>query len=189
VNVLGLSGSPRLGGNTEQLLYETMRGAREAGAETRIIEVAELQISGCLHCDSCLRTGECKINDDMRLIYDALSAADRVVIASPLHFMSVTAQLKAAIDRCQCLWARKYALGLPPIEPAKPRKGLFIAVGGRKGQSLFEPARATIKALFAVIDIEYAGELLFAGVDEAGAIAGVSGALKQAFEAGQKLVE
>jgi multimeric flavodoxin WrbA len=125
----------------------------------------------------------------MSLIYEALSTADRVVVASPLHFMSVTAQLKAAIDRCQCLWARKYQLKLPPIGPAKPRKGLFIAVGGRKGQSLFEPAKATVKALFAVLDIEYAGEILFAGVDEAGAIVNVPGALKQAFEAGRKLVE
>ena len=189
MNVLGLSGSPRLGGNTGQLLYEMLRGARTAGAETRVIEVAELEISGCLHCNYCARTGDCKINDDMHLVYEALSAADRVIIASPLHFMSVTAQLKAAIDRCQCLWARKYQLKLAPIEPAKPRKGFFIAVGGRKGQSLFDPAKATIKALFAVLDIEYSGELLFAGVDEAGAIASVPDALKQAFEAGRKLVE
>lgn len=178
-----------MGGNTEQLLYEVLRGARETGAETRIIEVAELNISGCLHCDYCSRTGDCKINDDMNLIYEALSAADRVAIASPLHFMSVTAQLKAAIDRCQCLWARKYLLKLAPIEPPKPRKGLFIAVGGRKGQSMFEPARATIKALFAVLDIEYSGELLFANVDEAGAILNVPGAMQQAFEAGRKLVQ
>jgi multimeric flavodoxin WrbA len=178
-----------MGGNTEQLLYEVMRGAREGGAETRIIELAELDISGCLHCDFCSRTGDCKINDDMSLIYDALSDADRVVVASPLHFMSVTAQLKAAIDRCQCLWARKYQLGLAPIESRKPRKGLFIAVGGRKGQTMFEGAVATVKALFAVLDIEYSERLLFAGVDEAGAILGVPGAMGQAFEAGRKLVQ
>ncbi|PPD57523.1 flavodoxin family protein [Dehalogenimonas etheniformans] len=189
MNVLGLSGSPRMGGNTEHLLYEFLRGAREAGANTRLIEVAELNISGCLHCDYCSRTGQCKINDDMELIYDALSAADIIVVASPLHFMSVTAQLKAAIDRCQCLWARKYQLKLAPIEPVKRRKGFFICVGGRKGQTMFEPARATVKALFVVLDIGYAGELLFADVDEAGAIKNVPGAMEQAFEAGRKLVQ
>ncbi|MEN8614731.1 flavodoxin family protein [Dehalogenimonas sp. THU2] len=189
MNVLGLSGSPRLGGNTEQLLYEVMRGAKNRGAETRIIEVAELDISGCTHCDYCRRTGECKINDDMRLVYEALHWADRIVVASPLHFMSVTSQLKAAIDRCQCLWVKKYEMKLPPLEPAKPRKGLFISVGGRRVPNLFDPARVTVKALFTVLDIEYAGELLFTGVDEAGAITSVTGALKQAFEAGEKLVE
>lgn len=189
MKVIGLSGSPRLGGNTGQLLYEAMRGARSRGAETRLIEVADLDIAGCIHCDYCRRTGECRINDDMTQVYDALRQADRVIVASPLHFMSVTAQLKAAIDRCQCLWVRKYEMKLPPLEPAKQRRGLFISTGGRSSRNLFDPARVTVKALFTVLDIEYAGELLFAGVDEAGAIAGVPGALEQAFEAGQKLVE
>ncbi len=189
MNVVGLSGSPRFGGNTEQLLYEVMRGAKSHGAVTRVIEIADLDIAGCTHCDSCRRTGECKINDDMSQVYEALRDADRVVVASPLHFMSVTAQLKAAIDRCQCLWVRKYEMKLPPLEPAKIRKGLFISVGGRHTATLFDPARVTIKALFVVLDIEYAGELLFPGVDKAGAIAGVPDALKQAFEAGEKLVE
>ena len=187
--VVGLSGSPRLGGNTEQLLYETLRGAREKGAETRTVEVAGMNISGCTHCDFCRRTGECKIADDMTMVYEALREADRIIIASPLHFMSVTAQLKAAIDRCQSLWARKYELGLPPLEPAKPRKGLFIAVGGRQTKTLFDAARVTVKSLFVVLDVEYAGELLFPGVDEAGAINSVPEALAQAFEAGRKLVE
>lgn len=189
MNILGLSGSPRLGGNTSQLLHEALSGAESAGAVTRFIDVASLDISGCLHCDYCSRTGECKLNDDMRLIFEALSDADRVIIASPLHFMSVTAQLKAAIDRCQCLWARKYLLSRPPLEPKKLRKGLFIAAGGRRGQTLFEPARATVKALFIVLDIEYAGELFFAGVDSAGAITNIEGAMSKAFEAGRKLVE
>ncbi|MGI2336784.1 MAG: flavodoxin family protein [Dehalogenimonas sp.] len=189
MNVIGLSGSPRLGGNTEQLLYEVLRGARSAGAETRVIEIADLDIAGCTHCDYCRRTGECKINDDMDKVYNALREADRIVVASPLHFMSVTAQLKAAIDRCQCFWVRKYEMKLPPLEPAKVRKGLFVAVGGRSTKTLFDAARTTVKALFVVIDVEYAGELLFSGVDEAGSITNVPNALQQAFEAGQKLVE
>ena len=189
LNVLGLSGSPRLGGNTEQLLHEVMRGARTHGAETRVIEIADLDISGCTHCDYCRRAGECKIRDDMVMVYDALRQADRVVVASPLHFMSVTAQLKAAIDRCQCLWVRKYEMKLPPLEPAKARKGLFISTGGRRVKNLFDSAKTTVKAFFTVLDIEYTGEILFSGVDEAGAIASVPGALKQAFEAGEKLVE
>jgi multimeric flavodoxin WrbA len=189
MKVIGLSGSPRLGGNTEQLLYEVLRGARSCGADTRMIEIADMDIAGCTHCDYCRRTGECKINDDMDKVYDALREADRIVVASPLHFMSVTAQLKAAIDRCQCLWVRKYEMKLPPLEPDKARKGLFVSVGGRSTKTLFDAARTTVKALFVVLDVEYAGELLFAGVDEAGAIAAVPDALAQAFEAGCKLVE
>ena len=62
---------------------------------------------------------------------------------------------------------------------------MFIAVGGMHFKDLFEPAQATVRALFKTLDIAYDGELLFRGVDEKGAIAQHPGALKQAFEAGQ----
>jgi multimeric flavodoxin WrbA len=103
--------------------------------------------------------------------------------------MGVTAQMKAMIDRCQALWARKYVLKMPPLGDRRNRKGLFISVGGGKVADMFEPALATVKSLFKVLDIAYADELLFRGVDEKGAIAEHPDALKQAFLAGQKLVE
>jgi multimeric flavodoxin WrbA len=103
--------------------------------------------------------------------------------------MGVTAQMKVMIDRCQALWARKYKLNLPPLGNRRDRKGLFISVGGRKVANSFQPALATIKALFASLDISYIGELVFSGIDDKGAIANHPEALKQAYLAGQKLVE
>jgi len=103
--------------------------------------------------------------------------------------MGVTAQMKAMIDRCQALWARKYVLKVPPLGNRRERKGLFIAVGSRKVANLFEPSLATVKSLFNVLDITYAGELLFSGIDEKGAITRHPDALHQAFLVGQKLVE
>jgi len=190
LKVLGIAGSPRRGGNTDLLLAEVMRGAASRGAEVKTIILSDLKIAPCQHCDACLETGRCKIEDDMQMVYDELMKSDRIVLASPIQFMTVTAQAKAMIDRCQSLWARKYVLKQPPLgsEPGK-KKGLFISVGGRKVANLFEPALATVKSLFAVLDIAYAGELLFRGVDEKGAITRHPDALKQAFLAGQKLVE
>ena len=186
--VLGISGSPRLLGNTDQLLAEVLRGARSEGAETKTITVCDLDIAPCQHCDSCLRTGECRINDDMQSVYSAMEDADAIVLASPLHFMGVTAQMKALIDRCQSRWARKYRLKVPPLGDKRRRQGLFVSVGGRDVANLFDGARATVKALFATLDVDYSGELLFAGIDEAGAIARHATALKQAYQAGRKLV-
>ena len=97
--------------------------------------------------------------------------------------------MKAMIDRCQALWARKYVLKIPPLGAGRERKGFFISVGGRKVADLFEPALVMIKTVFRILDIAYAGELLFRGVDEKGAIAKHPDALPQAFLAGQKLVE
>ena len=190
MKVLGIAGSPRRGGNTDLLLAEVLKGAASRGAEVKTIILNDLKIAPCQHCDACLEAGRCRVGDDMQMVYRGLEEADRIVLASPVHFMGVTAQMKAMIDRCQALWARKYILKLSPLgsEPGK-KKGFFISVGGRNLVNLFEPTLATVKVFFKVLDIAYAGELLFPGVDERGAIAKHPDALRRAFLAGQKLVE
>jgi len=189
LRVLGIAGSPRRGGNTDLLLAEVMKGAASRGAEVKTIILNDLKITPCQHCDACLETGRCKYQDDMQMVYQELEQADRIVLASPIQFMGLTAQVKAMIDRCQALWARKYVLKLPPLGDRRERKGVFISVGGRRIANLFEPALATVKTLFRILDITYTGELLFPGIDEKGAIAKHPDALRQAFLAGQKLVE
>ena len=189
MRVLGIAGSPRRGGNTDLLLAEVMKGAASRGTEVKTIILNDLKIAPCQHCDACLETGRCKVEDDMQMVYDELMKADRIVLASPIQFMTVTAQTKAMIDRCQALWARKYILKLPPLGDERKRKGLFVSVGGRKVANLFQPALATVKSLFRTLDVTYADELLFSGVDEKGAITKHPDALHRAYLAGQKLVE
>jgi len=186
--VLGIAGSPRRGGNTDILLEEVLKGAASRGARTKKVKLSRLKIAPCDHSDYCLKAGKCSIKDDMQSIYDDMEEADVIVLASPIQFMTVTAEMKAMIDRCQMFWARKYVLNQSPLGE-KPRKGLFIAVGGTKFAKLFEPAQVTIKSLFNTLNITPAGELLFRGVDERGAIRQHPDALKQAFEAGQKVME
>ena len=144
MKVLGIAGSPRRGGNTDLLLTEVMRGAASKGAEVKTIVLRDLTIAPCQHCDACLKTGKCRIQDDMQMIYSQMEDADRIVLASPIQFMTVTAHMKAMIDRCQSLWAKKYMLKIPPLGDGRERKGLFISVGGRKIDNLFEGALATV---------------------------------------------
>ena len=189
MRVLGIAGSPRRGGNTDLLLAEVLKGAASSGAEVKTIILDDLKIVPCQHCDACLEAGNCRVQDDMQMVYRELEQADRVVLASPIQFMTVTAQMKVMIDRCQSRWARKYVLKMPPLGKVRERKGLFVSVGGRTGANLFEPALVTVRALFNILDIQYAGEVVFPGVDEKGAITSNPGALCQAFLAGRKLVE
>lgn len=187
MKVVGLSGSPRRDGNTEMLLNELLKGAASQGAEVKTFRLATMKIKPCQHCDYCLEAGCCKIQDDMQVIYGELAAADVIVLASPIQFMGVTADAKAMIDRCQAMWARKYILKVPPIEPKKERRGFFISVGGRKVSNLFDGALLVIKTFFRIIDVTYTGDMLFTAIDEKGAIANHPDALKQAFAVGQKL--
>ena len=188
MKVLGIAGSPRRGGNTDLLLAEVMRGTASKGAEVKTIILNDLKITPCQHCDACLKKGKCRIRDDMQMVYRELEQADVIVVASPVQFMGITAQMKAMIDRCQALWARKYVLKVPPLGNRRERKGFFVSVGGRKVTNLFEPSLVVVKTFFRILDVTYAGELLFPGIDEKGAIKKHPDALKQAFLAGQRLV-
>ena len=185
MKVVGVSGSPRRGGNTETILMEVLRGAEEAGAETCLFTLPRMDVSPCRHCDGCLAEGVCVVKDDMGLIYPEIESLDALVLASPIHFYGVTAQAKTMIDRCQAFWARKYILKRRIA--ARKRKGVFISTGGTRFPDLFEHARATVKNLFLVIDVEYWGELLFRGVDERGEIKEHPTALEDAYLLGKRL--
>lgn len=186
--VLGIAGSPRRGGNID-LLPQAVSGAEIQGARTSIVTLSELNIAPCRHCDKCSETGKCVI-DDMQRLSQELREVDYLILASPIFFMGLPAQAKAMIDRCQALWVIKYVLKLSvAANPHSKRKGLFLSVGGTKLLNLFEPAIATVKSWFATLDIIYTGILLFSGIDEKGAITQHPTALKEAFSAGQNLIQ
>ena len=179
-------GSPRLGGNTDLLLDEALRGARSQGAEIEKLIASKLTIAPCRECYGCLDDGNCVVQDEMQEIYPKLLGADSVIIASPMFFYALPAQLKALIDRGQALWSRKYVLKQNP--PNSSRKGAFIAVGATKGKQLFDGSVLTVQYFFQTIGVEYADELLIRGVDEIGEIKEHPTALTDAFELGKRLV-
>ena len=191
LKVLGLAGSPRRGGNSEILLDQALAGATSAGAETEKLVMANLKIRPCQACDSCFETGKCILDDDMQPVHHSLLQADRIILASPIFFMSVSAQAKTVIDRCQALWATRYLLKRRHrfASDGSRRRGLFIAVGGQDWPDVFDYARATVKAFFAVCDVEFGEELTFRGVDPKGAIRNHPTALQDSFDAGARLMK
>ncbi len=189
MKVLGLFGSPRRGGNTDILLEELLKSAEREGAKVERIYLSELRITPCKECHGCDATGSCVILDDMEKICPQLAQADVIVLASPIFFYGVTGWAKALIDRSQSLWAKKYLLKNPSTgEGGKRRKGFFISVGATKGRRLFEGAILTVKYFFDALNVEYAGELLWRGVDGKGEILKHPEALEEAREAGRRLV-
>lgn len=103
--VLILSGSPRKEGNSDILCDEFSRGATEAGNMVEKIRVAEKNIGYCRACYYCRdHRGECVVRDDMAEVLQKMIDADVIVLASPVYFYSVDAQLKALIDRTVARW-------------------------------------------------------------------------------------
>ena len=132
MKILGICGSPREGAS-EYLLKRTLNELeKEDSFETIFISVKDKAISPCNHCNECAETkGKCSIADDMDEIYKALKEADGIIMASPIHFGSISAQLKAVIDRCQ-------AMIMEDLDIFKNKVGISIVVGGDRsgGQEL-----------------------------------------------------
>jgi multimeric flavodoxin WrbA len=184
LKVLGIMGSPRIKGNTDLLLDSALKGAQGQGAGVEKVVVDRLTIAPCKEYYGCLKDGNCVIRDDMDDLYHKILETDAVIVASPIFFYTVSAQLMLLISRCQALWARKYVLKNMDI-PLK--KGAFIAVGATRGARLFDGPKLTIKYFFQAINADYSDELLIRGVDKKGEIKEHPTALAEACELGKRL--
>ena len=179
-------GSPRLKGNTDLLLEEALKGAQSRQAEVEKIVVDKMKITPCKEYYGCLKDGNCVMRDDMDVIIPKLIGTDGIIVASPMFFYGVTAQLKALIDRCQALWVRKNIL---ENLPESKKKGAFISVGATRGKQLFDGSILVIKYFFQAFGVEYADELLVRGVDKRGEIKEHPDMLKEAFALGERLAQ
>jgi multimeric flavodoxin WrbA len=99
VLILGIVGSPRKGGNTEIIVKNALEAARSVGSETEMVLLSKQKVKPCTACNTCSKTSECVINDDFMHIFERMSMADGIIMASPSYFESMTPQMKALIDR------------------------------------------------------------------------------------------
>ena len=133
--VLVLSSSPRKGGNSDLLCDAFAKGAKEAGHKVTKIRVADKKVGFCTGCYACQKTGKCVIKDDAAAILKKMMASDVIVLASPVYFYSVCAQLKALIDRSVVFYPNitnkdYYFLMTMAEEDAKMAEGTAKAMQG-----------------------------------------------------------
>jgi len=103
MNIVTVIGSPNgMKGNTGRLLSSVEASLKASGAEVTQFVVARMDVKPCRGCGSCHKTGQCVIKDDFQKIEAAFMKADGIVLASPNYIFSVTAQMKALMDRCSC---------------------------------------------------------------------------------------
>ncbi|MBF0529854.1 MAG: flavodoxin family protein [Deltaproteobacteria bacterium] len=183
MDVVGIYFSPRAGGNSDLLMDEFLKGALSVGAGIKAIYARDLDISGCLECGGCDKTGECVIDDDMSDVYPLLIETKRVAVASPVFFYGPPAQGKALIDRCQALWSRTR---LDKNLKRPDGYGFLLGVGATKGQNLFEVINLCAKYFLEAIGLPLKlDSLTYRKIEGQGAIKDHPTALSEAFEAGK----
>lgn len=152
--ILGIMGSPRVGGNTDVLANRALAGAEAAGADVEKIILDQLELNPCRGCDACAVDGECAQADDMIVLHDKIRQADGLVLGTPIYWWGPTTQMKAFLDR----W---YAIARDPVvhRLAGKKVGLIFAFGD-DDPSTADPADAMFTRSMNYVKMPIVGRVL-----------------------------
>ena len=127
MKVTCLLGSPRKKGNSSTLAEVFINKAKEMGAETQLFQLNTLDFKGCQGCLSCKTVrADCAVKDDLTPVLDAVRGTDVLVLATPIYYMDVSAQLKAFIDRTYSFVEPDYLTNPNASRLEKGKKMVFI---------------------------------------------------------------
>ena len=164
-NILIITGSARKGGNTDLLAEAFLRGAKEAGHEVHKFESAVDTVEGCLACDTCWgKDKPCSFDDGFDKLSPMLEKADLLVLCSPLYWYTLSAQIKAAIDKFY-----SYMVAKSPTK-LKFKETMLLMCAEDDTPGAFDGAVGTYKAIGAYLNVADRGMLLIPGVHAKGDI-------------------
>ena len=172
MKILAINGSPRgKKSNTDRILQPFLEGAREAGAETETVYLKDKTINPCIGCFTCWTKtpGVCvHKNDDMPALLEKLREAAVVVYATPLYVFTVTAQMKAFMDRHipllkPFILERDGQYVHPQRYESRHSKVVLISNCGFPERHHFSGLEETFRCFTSGPDSELAGTILCAG--------------------------
>jgi len=174
--ILILSSSPRKRGNSNALCDRFMEGAIEAKHQVEKVVLAEKTVNYCTGCYACRKNGKCAQKDDMAQILDSMIAADTIVLATPVYFYSMCAQMKTVIDRTVARYTK-----------IAKKDFYFIVTAADSKKAAMEPAIAGFRAFTSCLPgAKEKGIVYGTGAWEIGDIL-TRPAMKQAYEMGKAL--
>jgi multimeric flavodoxin WrbA len=157
------SGCPRKNGNTMKLVNRFIEGLKDGGCEFELIDTNKLSIHPCAACGYCEKKGDCCIDDEMKEIYKKTEESKIIVIASPVYFASVSAQLKTLIDRFQVFYNRRYVL---KTNEEVTRKGYLIFTAGLKNEKIISSMELLAKFFMLSCNADLKDPIFVMGTDE-----------------------
>jgi multimeric flavodoxin WrbA len=190
MKVAAFVGSPRKSGNTAAVVGEVIRGAQDAGAQTSVYNLNELNIRGCQSCYKCQTPdGKCIQKDDMAKLLEEIRSADAVVLGTPLYMMQVTGQTKLFLDR---LFSFLYPVDATPgnfRNKLGGKKMLTVYTQGQPDTNVFASYLNQMDGTLSFIGFNHQGRIVAGGnrnIDDAKKNREV---LEKAYAAGAALVK
>jgi multimeric flavodoxin WrbA len=123
MHILAMNGSPRKKGNTATLLGHALDGARQAGAQARVVHLYDLDYTGCISCFECKKIGgksygRCAVKDGLTPLLEEAAQADALILGTPIYFGAESGMTRCFIERLLFPYLA-YAPGYPSIFPRK----------------------------------------------------------------------
>ncbi|HMK54555.1 MAG TPA: flavodoxin family protein [Methanobacteriaceae archaeon] len=184
MKVVGFTGSPRNGSNTEILVEKVLEGARETGAETKIFNLSKMNIAPCKACGYCkANEGECNTQDDMQIIYRQIKEADAFILGSPVYMWQMSAQSKLFTDRL-------YATFGTDFEEKYGKKNMALVFSqGNPDENMFREYFNYTKNMFNFLGYNVTGLLSSQGNMVPGEVKNKADVMDEAKNLGLKLFE
>ncbi len=188
MKIATLLGSPRSSGNSTAIANRITETAARLGAETLTFELNRLAYRGCQGCYACKRDlDRCVLEDDLTEVLSAVREADAVVLASPVYFGDVTAQLKGFIDRSFSYLKPDYVTNPQPSRLG-PKKLVFVLTQGHPDETLFGDIYPRFSGFLQWLGFADSRLVRACGIGPASVDAAPDTALKQAEEVARELM-
>ncbi|HOI42337.1 MAG TPA: flavodoxin family protein [Elusimicrobiales bacterium] len=157
MKIMAITGSYRRGGATDQAAEAVLAGAREAGAETLVINLLDSNIEFCDNCRACCQSpgekrGTCHRKDDMAAILDSMDSADGLVLAAPVNCFNVTAIFRRFMERMMPYAWWPWGAGAPRMRLKARRPAALItssampSLAGRVATGAMRALKGTARA-------------------------------------------
>ncbi|NOX44150.1 MAG: flavodoxin family protein [Caldiserica bacterium] len=190
MKVIGIVGSPRRGGNTDVLVEQVLAGAGAHGLETEKVLLGELEIAPCRACYSCADSGRCVIGDDFHALLEKALGSAGIVLGSPMYVGTVTAQMKAFVDRVDCSQVELVRASTGEVRFRRRHRGRFgvvVAICDLSPLSELRHCARVMEACLRDLGADTVDEVLAQRLSDVGDVRKRPELLARAFRAGERL--
>ncbi|WP_371371447.1 flavodoxin family protein [Sporomusa aerivorans] len=172
-------GSPRKNGNTATLVDEVTRGALDAGTQTTLFNLYDMNIKPCQGCLVCRKTGHCIMQDDFQNLFKHIIEADVVVFGSPIYVWQITGQMKLLWDRLCGLFDENFKLRYAS------KSAIMVYSQGNPNQDAFKASFQSNEAVLKMLGLNVVETILVTAGNDPRAAANNKDLLLRAYEAGK----
>jgi multimeric flavodoxin WrbA len=154
MKVMAFNGSPRKKANTATLIDAVLNGAEGKGAETKVVNLNEINMKGCQGCDACKKDlGKCVQKDDLSPLLQEMKECDAIVLGTPIYWYHVSSQFKAFIDRLYCFYGENAdpETGETSLQLWFPKGKKMVIVTSQEAPEPFQPIQDWLNLVATVL--------------------------------------